>query len=104
MKVIIESPYAGEIERNIDYARKCMKDSLLRGEFPLASHLLYTQPGILDDSITIERNLGIAAGLEWGKMAEKTIVYTDYGISKGMQFGIENAIENNREVQYRTIL
>jgi hypothetical protein len=104
MKVIIESPYAGEIERNIDYARKCMKDSLLWGEFPLASHLLYTQPGILDDSITIERNLGIAAGLEWGKMAEKTIVYTDYGISKGMQFGIENAIENNREVQYRTIL
>jgi hypothetical protein len=104
MKVIIESPYAGEIGRNIDYARKCMKDSLLRGEFPLASHLLYTQPGILDDSITIERNLGIAAGLEWGKMAEKTIVYTDYGISKGMQFGIENAIENNREVQYRTIL
>jgi hypothetical protein len=49
-KVIIESPFAGDVKKNIEYARKCMRDSLLRGEAPLASHLLYTQDGILDDT------------------------------------------------------
>ena len=104
MKVILESPFAGDIERNIDYARKCMRDSLIKGEFPIASHLLYTQDGILDDTIPEERKLGILAGLEWGKQAEKTVVYTDYGISSGMEWGIKSAQENNREIEYRTIL
>lgn len=104
MKVIIESPYAGDVENNIKYAKMCMRDSIFRGEFPFASHLLYTQEGILNDDITIERNLGIMAGLEWGKMAEKTVVYTDLGISDGMHFGIKNAIENNRPIEWRKIL
>ena len=47
--VIIESPYAGDIEKNVAYARDCVRDSLMRGEAPYASHLLYTQPNILDD-------------------------------------------------------
>lgn len=101
MKVILESPYAGNIEKNVEYAKKCMKDSFERGEFPFASHLLYTQ--CLDDNITIERNLGIMAGLEWGKCADKTVVYTDLGISKGMEYGIENAIKNNRPIEYRKL-
>ncbi len=45
--VILETPYRGnsysDLEGNIEYARKCMRDSLFRGEFPFASHLLYTQ-------------------------------------------------------------
>jgi len=102
--VIIESPYAGDIERNLIYARKCMADSFKRGEAPFASHLLYTQEGILNDDIEDERTLGINAGLEWGKLAELTVVYIDYGISKGMQYGIDNAIKNNRFVEYRRIL
>lgn len=87
MKVIIESPFAGDVKRNIEYARKCMQDSFNRGEFPFASHLLYTQ--CLDDTIPEQRALGINAGLEWGKHADKTVVYTDLGISKGMNYGIE---------------
>ena len=47
IRVILESPYAGDIERNIDYARKCLRHSLLLGESPIASHLLYTQIGVL---------------------------------------------------------
>jgi len=43
-RVIIESPYAGDIEVNLKYAKLCILDSLKRGEAPLASHLLYTQP------------------------------------------------------------
>ena len=103
MKVILESPYAGDVEKNLAYARKCMRDSLLRGEYPLASHLLYTQEGILDDTIPEEREIGIHAGLAWGEKAEKTVVYTDLGISEGMSYGIARARSEKRTVVYRSL-
>lgn len=49
-RVIVESPYAGDIERNMRYLRACLADCLRRGEAPFASHAIYTQPGVLDDS------------------------------------------------------
>src|SRR3546814_12910998 len=64
--VIIESPYAGDVEENTRYARACLQDCLRRGEAPFASHLLYTQPGILDDRVPDERELGLEAGRRWG--------------------------------------
>lgn len=103
MLVILESPFAGDVKKNVKYARACMRDCFLRGEFPFASHLLYTQKGILDDTIQKERTLGINAGLEWGKHATKTVVYTDLGISNGMKHGIENAKKQKREIEYRKI-
>jgi hypothetical protein len=81
-----------------------MRDSLLRGEAPLASHLLYTQDGILDDTKKSERDLGIEAGLLWGREAELTVVYEDLGISEGMKLGIARAEKDGRPVEYRKIL
>ncbi len=87
-RVIVESPYAGrtdeETQCNIFYARMCLSECLERGEAPLASHLLYTQDGILDDKNLEERQLGISAGFAWREIAEATIVFTDLGISPGM--------------------
>lgn len=103
IRVILESPYAGEIEANVEYARRAMRDCLLRGEAPIASHLLYTQPGVLDDLIPDERSLGIEAGLAWGELAEKTVVYVDRGTSRGMQYGIDRANNEGRPVEYRTL-
>ncbi len=94
--VIIESPYAGDIERNVEYARACVRDSLSRGEAPIASHLLYTQPGILRDDIPAERQWGIAAGLAWRHVA-------DLGITPGMQCGIDDATKHDRPVEFRKI-
>lgn len=55
--VIIESPYAGDVDRNLEYLRAAMRDCLKRGEAPFASHALYTQPGVLDDgSRMVERD------------------------------------------------
>ena len=102
-RVILESPFAGDVERNVAYARLCLRHSLRCGEAPIASHLLYTQPGVLDDTIEHERNLGIEAGLAWGVEAEATVVYIDYGISRGMKFGIARAGFDGRLVEYRTI-
>jgi hypothetical protein len=101
--VILESPYAGDIERNERYARDCMKDCFARGEAPFASHLLYTQPGVLDDTNPMEREMGIEAGLRWGEFADKTVVYTDLGISGGMQYGIESAKRIFRPIEYRSL-
>lgn len=101
--VILESPYAGDVEANLTYARACMKDSLLRGEAPAVSHLLYTQPGVLDDTNPEERTLGIDAGLAWGRVAEATVVYIDRGVSRGMQYGIDNANKAGRPVEMRSL-
>ena len=83
--VIVESPYAGDIEKHVAYARACLVDCLKRGEAPIASHLLYTQPGVLDDNIPEERKIGIDAGLAWRRVAEKAVFYTDFGMSRGMK-------------------
>jgi len=101
--VIVESPYAGDVVRNVNYARAAMHDCLMRGEAPLASHLLYTQPGILDDGDPDERALGIRAGLEWAAMADATVVYVDLGITPGMRHGIADAKADGRTVEERMI-
>ncbi len=101
--VILESPYGGDVATNVAYARRCLRDSLLRGESPYASHLLYTQEGVLDDLIPKERTHGIQAGFEWGKVADLVAVYTDRGISKGMELGIKNAEANGIPVEYRSL-
>ena len=90
-RVVLESPFAGEIDRNVAYARRCVRDCLKRGEAPIASHLLFTQPGILRDEIPEERELGIEAGLAWVPVAEKIVVYTDHGISDGMENAMSRA-------------
>ncbi|WP_245467950.1 hypothetical protein [Mesorhizobium sp. M6A.T.Cr.TU.017.01.1.1] len=101
--VILESPYAGEVERNVAYARAALRDCLKRGDAPAASHLLYTQPGVLDDDDPAERATGIGAGLAWGRKAEATVVYTDRGVSKGMAQGIARALAEGRPVEYRRL-
>lgn len=101
--VILESPFAGDIIRNTRYARAAVRDSLLRGESPLASHLLHTQPGILEDQNPTERKLGIEAGLAWVRVADATVVYHDLGVSRGMEQGIDRAHREGREVEYRLL-
>lgn len=102
-RVIVESPFAGDVDANIAYARRCVRDSVLRGEAPIASHLLFTQPGILNDNVPAERQLGIDAGLAWRSVADATVVYTDRGISAGMKYGILAARDAGVLVEYRKI-
>jgi len=99
MKVVIESPYAGDIDKNLNYARACMKDSLNRGEYPLASHLLYTQ--MLDDRIKEERELGMRAGLVWALKSDKAVFYADLGYSKGMLEAKKYYKKHNIDIEER---
>lgn len=102
-KVILESPYAGEIERNLKYARECLKDSLNRGEAPIASHLLYTQEGVLNDEIIEERMQGINSGLAWKSVCDLQVFYIDYGMSSGMKYAKKYAEEMGIEIEFRKI-
>jgi hypothetical protein len=101
--VIIESPYAGDVETNVAYARACMRDSLNRGEAPIASHLLYTQPGILRDEVPEERQWGIDAGLAWRSVAEFAAFYTDRGWSSGMNAARETYLRDGIPFEERSI-
>jgi hypothetical protein len=81
-KVIIESPYRGDIERNKAYLKICMLDSIDRGEAPCASHKLYTD--VLDDNDPEERRLGMDLGFAWLQAADLVAFYSDFGFSGGM--------------------
>jgi hypothetical protein len=102
-RVIVESPFAGDVEANLFYLRACMRDCLRRGEAPFASHALYTQPGVLDDDVPAERALGIEAGFAWRQAASVTVVYRDLGISSGMRKGIKHAERLGHLVEFRTL-
>lgn len=102
-RVILESPYAGDVAANVDYARACVADSVRRGEAPIASHLLFTQPGVLNDDNPQERTLGIAAGLAWLSVADAMVVYHDRGLSRGMMNAMDLANKANIPVEIRFI-
>lgn len=116
--VVLESPYAPkglrygstyqadldkELAENLRYARLCMRDCLQRGEAPFASHLLYTQDGVLDDMVPEERLRGIKAGLAWSRPEHDVtvVLYTDLGISEGMEISIRHNME--RVIEKRTL-
>lgn len=103
-RVVIESPYAGNVDKNLAYLRACMRDCLVNhDEAPFASHGLYTQPGVLDDGVPKERAHGIDAGFAWRAVADATVVYTDLGITNGMRAGIAHAAIASRPIEYRVL-
>jgi hypothetical protein len=102
-KVIVESPFAGNVARNLAYVRACMADCLKRGEAPYASHALHTQPGVLDDTLPAERELGIAAGFAWRSVADLTVFYTDLGWSGGMKAGLQACLDADAPYTYREL-
>lgn len=102
MRVIVESPFAGGFA-NVKYSRECLKDCLNRGESPYASHLLYTQKGVLDDSIPEERRKGIDAANNWLEVTDCVVVYMDLGVTRGMLIGVMKAARMGKPVRLRWI-
>lgn len=100
-RVVIESPFSGDVEANIAYAQAALKENLLAGRAPIASHLVYTQ--VLDDDLEHERMLGIHAGFAWNSAADEVNFYTDNGFSSGMNYGLEAAKKNGTLVVMKTI-
>lgn len=103
-RVVIESPFAGNIEMNKAYGRFAMHDCLVNhNESPYASHLLYTQENVLRDHLPEERKLGIEAGFFWRNVAEKSIFYTDLGVTEGMKLGIKDCEKKKKDYELRIL-
>lgn len=100
-RVILESPYAGDVERNEQYLDRCILDCLERKEAPFASHGLYTSA--LDDLNPDERALGIGAGLAWSDVADYVVFYIDHGMSNGMRVALTHHKKKGKEVKFRKI-
>lgn len=105
--VIIESPYRaaepGGIAAHVTYARAAIRDSITRGEAPVAFHLLYTQPGVLRDEFVEERALGIALSNYWTEVADFLAFYTDRGWSEGMLKAYDRAVLIGAPYKFRSL-
>ncbi len=80
MRVLIVSPYSGDVEANVAYGKECVADSIRRGETPFAGHLFYTL--VLNDDDPEQRDLGMRMGREWMADCEVVAVYVDRGVSR----------------------
>lgn len=110
--VVYESPFASTdfdtFARNIAYARLLIREGATGyNEAGIASHVIWTQPGILRDTVESERNLGIACGIVFANMAKQGIIGHIYGIdlgwSKGMLRSKEYVLANGGEIVERRL-
>lgn len=90
--VFVSSPYAGDVEMNVEYAKQACQYVITTGNAFFCPHLLY--PQILNDQIQEERKLGMA-------MAKQLLLSCDelwaFGnrISQGMFEEIEYARQHD---------
>ncbi len=89
MKLIyVTSPYAGDTEKNVEYAKQACRAVMESGHAFFAPHLLY--PAVLDDAIPEERQAGIAMGLTLLYRCDELWAFGP-NISSGMQVEIAEA-------------
>jgi hypothetical protein len=103
--VVVESPYAATEYYNLaqhrEYLRLAMADCAIRGEAPMASHHLL--PEILQDDVPHERALGIAMGYAWGQHAAACVVYSDLGVSPGMEAALAHYKAAGKPIEWRVL-
>jgi hypothetical protein len=51
----------------------------------------------------MERQLGMEAGWSWYRATEACVVYTDRGVSPGMEAGIARARAAGKPVEFRSL-
>lgn len=86
--VYIASPYAGDIESNVAFAKTACRYAVEQGCTPVAVHLLY--PQILNDAVPVEREAGIQMGLRVLEVCDELWLCGDR-ISHGMQVELDAA-------------
>lgn len=59
--VYIASPYAGDVEKNMEFAKAACRYAVAKGHTPIAVHLMY--PRFLNDGDPEERSKGLRMGL-----------------------------------------
>ena len=91
MRVVVESPLAGDVEKNKLYTLWCCRALYEDGYEPLASHLFC--PQYMDDNNREEREDGIGWGWAW--LGDEHWFFIDLGISNGMQAALDACLRRN---------
>lgn len=97
--IYICSPYAGDIEKNVNAARGYSRFAVDKGFIPLAPHLLF--PQFLNDADPNERELGLFFGNALMSKCSEVWVFGSF-ISPGMQAEIKRARWKNYRLRYFT--
>lgn len=95
--VYICSPYAGDVETNVQKARRYCRFAVDKGYIPIAPHLLFTQ--FLNDDNSKERQLGIFFGNAVMSKCSEVWVFGEH-ISNGMEAEIKRAKWKNYRLRY----
>lgn len=97
--VFICSPFAGDVQRNREQARRYLKFAVDKGAIPFAPHLLY--PQVMDDNDPAQRKQGLFFGRVWLSKCDEVWVFGSY-ISSGMRLEIEKASRCRIPIRYFT--
>jgi hypothetical protein len=100
-RVIVESPYAGDVQANEEYLKQCLYDCVRRGECPFASHAFF--PFFLHEQDPKERQMGIELGYVFWDQAHAVVFYIDRGISPGMEKALSKALELGIPIERRRL-
>lgn len=92
--VYICSPYRGEVERNLEYARELTRLALDNSFVPVTPHLYLTQ--VVNDEDSRERERGMSAGKELLWHCKYILIGSRYGLSEGMLEEIELAAQQSK--------
>ena len=97
--VYIASPYAGEVEKNIEFAKTACRYAMEQNCTPIAVHLLY--PQFMDDNNPAERKLGMSFGNALMDRCSGVWVCGDR-LSSGMEAEFDRASEKNMTIKFLT--
>lgn len=97
--VYICSPYAGDIDANVNAARRYSRFAVEQGYIPIAPHLLF--PQFLDDGNPKERRLGLFFGSALMSKCAEVWVFGSV-ISAGMEAEIKRAGWKGYRLRYFT--
>ena len=95
--VYICSPYAGDVDSNVNAARKYCRFAVDHGYIPFAAHLLF--PQFLNDRNPAERNLGIFFGNVFMDKCKEIWVFGSE-MSAGMQAEHDRAVRKGYTIRY----
>ena len=90
--IFVSSPYAGDVEKNIEFAKQACQYVITTGNAFFCPHLLY--PQVLDDADPEERSLGMEMAKQFLSVCDEIWVFGDR-ISRGMFEEIEYARKND---------
>lgn len=95
--IYICSPFSGDVETNIQNARKYSRFAVDSGYIPIAPHLLF--PQFMNDGLESDRKLALFMDIVLLSKCAELWVFGDR-ISKGMSIEIEKAKHKSQSIRY----